>query len=342
MARIAAVLSVILRSAVRSARSVGGLLGNNFLLVIALLMAEEPVDRPSSTSIFYFVIGLLYAIPLANDLTLRIPAERFALWPLRRGERVLASVANMALNPLLAVAILFAALSRHPAVRVGLLASGLAAPFAAYALRFAARGLGGGARWSLLRLIPRFPGRLGGWTQNRLRAQLWMLDLYFAAALAVGGILYRRYAANPDPAADLVIGHLLLILLSTLAQANIAFDAGAEETRARLLPVSGAAILFAQDLAWLSIAAVLAAGYATVPVGAAALAALIAGHSGVGRPPAPQRRGHFATGTLWPVGIAQIFAILITGALAVRFGVVVLLAAVLVYVGSLAWYGRRR
>ena len=341
MARVAVVLAVVVRSAFRNARGIGGFLGNNFFLVIVLLMAEEPTDRPSSTAIFYLVIGLLYAIPLANDLTLRIPAERFGLWPLGRGERALIHAANLVLNPLLAVAIAFAALSRHPAVRVGLLASGVVAPLAAYAFKWLARVLRRFDRLSLLRLIPPFPGPLGGLIQNHVREQLRMLDPYFAAALSLGGIVYRISTPNVDATASLVIGSLVIILMSTLAQAHLGFDSASENTRERLLPISGAAVLWARDAAWFAIVAALAAGYASWPVVTEAFIALAIGHSQVARPRVEQKRGHFASGALWPVGIGQTLGIPVAGAFAHRFGLPVALASVVVYAVSLYYYGRK-
>jgi hypothetical protein len=341
MARLSAVLGVIARSAWRNVRSVGGFAGNNLFAVIVLLMAEEPRDRPSSTAAFYLVIGLLYAIPLANDLTLRIPAERFALWPLRRMERAIVYAVNLALNPLLFIAVMFAALSRHRAVGVGLLASGIVAPFAAYALRLLARRVRRVNRFSILRIIPRFPGRLGGLVQNHVREQLRMLDVYFAAALSIGGVVYRFFDRSADAMATLVIGHLVVIMMSTLAQAHLAFDGETENTRARLLPVSGAAMLFAKDAAWLSILAVLAAGYASLPVAIAAVAALTVGHSTTARPRIEQRRGHFASGTLGPVGIVQVLAIVLAGGATFRLGMPVASLFLGAYAMSLFWYGRK-
>jgi hypothetical protein len=332
---------VLARSAVRNARGVGGLLGNNFIAVIVVLMAQEPLNRPSSTAFFYFVIGLLYAVPLARDLTLRIPADRFALWPLGRAQRALIHAANLALNPLLLVAVVFGALSRHPAVRAGLLVSGLIAPFVAAALEYLARVTHRFERVSIVRLIPSFPGRLSGLIQNHIREQLRMLDVYFAAAFSIGGLIYRFSDAHADAMAGLVIGHLLIIQMSTLAQAHLAYDGGAERTRARLLPISGPAILLAKDVAWLSIVAVLAAAYASPSVVAAACAALAVGHAQVARPRIEQRRGHFASGTLWPCGIVQILAIIVAGGTTAHFGAVVALLFAGAWAASLIWYGQK-
>lgn len=341
MARVAAVLSVIVRSAVRNVRSVGRFLGNNFFVVIAILMAEEPADRPSSTSFFYLAIGLLYAIPLASELTLRIPADRFAVWPLTRAQRAIIYAANLLFNPLLVVAILFAALSRHPGVWVGLLLSGLAAPPAAYVIRFVAGAAHHFDRLSIFRLIPMFPGRLGGLIQNHVREQLRMLDMYFAAALSLGGIAYRLLDPRAEAMATPVIGCLLLIMTSTLGQSHLSFDGDSENARARLLPISGMAALFAKDAAWLSIVAVIAAPYASLPVAMAALMVLAAGHCSAARPRIAQLRAHFSSGTLWPVGIAQIAAVIAAAVITTRFGVAPAPLFAAVYFASLVRYGRK-
>jgi hypothetical protein len=321
---------------------VGAFLGNNFFLIIVLLMADEPRDRPSSTAIFYLTIGLLYAIPLANDLTLRIPAERFALWPLSCVARVVVHIVNLAMNPLVIVAVLFASLSRHPAVRVGLLASGIVAPLVAYAFRFAARKLGRLDYVSLVRLVARFPGRLGGLTQNRLRGQLRLLDSYFAAALSIGGVAYRLFGPPLDAMAPLVIGHMIVITLSTLAQPHLAFDAAQEEVRAGLLPISGPALLLAKDAAWFALAALLLGPYASLAVGVAAVTTLTVAHTAAAREKIEQRRANFASGTLWPTGIGQLAGIVVAGVATFRFGLTIAPLFAAAYTVSLIWYGRKR
>jgi hypothetical protein len=341
MARVATVLGIIIRSAWRNARSVGRFLVNNFFAVIVLLMAEEPPNRPSSTAVFYLVIGLLYAIPLADGLTLRIPADRFALWPLRRAERLIIYTANLALNPLLVLAVLFAALSRHPAVRVGLLASGVVAPLAAYAWRAVVRGVRHMNAFSMMRRIPRFPGRLGGLVQNHVREQLRMLDVYFAAALSIGGAAYRSLVPHADVMAPRVIGHLIVIMMSTLAQAHLALDAESNDTRARLFPVTGTAVLFARDAAWLSIVGLMVLWCVSLPVALAAFAALTVGHYPAAWPRIEQRLGHFASGTLAPVGMAQMLAITAAGVATFRFGVLATPLFAGCYLASLFWYGRK-
>jgi hypothetical protein len=208
-------------------------------------------------------------------------------------------------------------------------------------MRFLARATRRLDRLSILRLIPAFPGPLGGLVQNHVREYLRMLDVYFAAMLSLGGVLYRVFDPRPDAMASRVIGHLLVIIMSTLGQAHLAFDADSENTRVRLFPISGAAILFAKDAAWLSIVAVLAVWYASLPLAVAALTALTVGHCPAARPRIEQRRGHFASGTLWPVGFAQMLAIIVAGVATLRFGIAIAALFAGAYAASLIWYGRK-
>src|SRR5262249_19748902 len=159
------------------------------------------------------------ALPSAGDMARRIPAARLELWPRSSWERVALNAFNLLLNPVLFLAVLFAALSRHRAVGVGLLAAGVLAPFVLRAVRLWRNPPG------LMHLVPGFPGRLGGLVQNRVRELLQSLDVWFAALLSLGGCLYRMFHPHPDPMAQVVIGGLIVVLLSTLAQANSSFDA---------------------------------------------------------------------------------------------------------------------
>ncbi len=338
MAAVLAIVRALARSAWRSLRGVGSFSGNNFVVVIAFLMAEEPVDRPSSTAVFYLLIGLLYTIPLAQELGQRIPPDRLALWPLSTRQKLAIAAMNLALNPLLGIALLFSLLSRHPVVGAGLFVIGAAAPVLVAGFRMA----GPSIRWS--RLVPRIPGPLGGLMQNHLREFLQMLDFYLAALLAFVGVAYRLLATTPtDPAMPLVLGHMVVILVSTMAQVQPGFDAESGLTRYRLLPVTGRDLLLARDAAWLILVVVLTLGYPVIPCLSAALIALAAGHSSLSekaRPRVEQRRWNFSSGFLAPTGMTQIFGIVVCGALSAQYGWPVLVAAAGIYAGSVAWYGR--
>jgi len=336
-APVTAILTGIVRSSWRDLRSLGSIAGNNILVLIVLMMANEPPNRPSSATFYLFLIGLLFLFPLSADVLRQIPAERFRLWPLSQFERVAVRVAALGLNPMLAIAIVFTVATRHLAVGIALiLLAVLAEAFAVLTATIRSRAPHLGA----FRFIPPIPGKLGGIVQNHLRVLLGALDVYFAAMLAIGGALYAHFGEHPDPAAGWVIGLLVILFLSTLAQCQFGFESSAEEMRYRLLPISGIEILLAKDLAWLAVAAVMVWPFRLLPCAAAACAALAIGHDTAVRRPITQRRWRFAEGRLAPTGIVQIVALVSGGVAVDRYGWPMFLAFAAAYAGSLWWYGR--
>ena len=316
------VLLAVLRSSFRSLRTAGGLLGNNLTAVIVLLMMEEPRDRPSSTAPWYLLIGPLYALPMAQRLHEQIPAARLALWPLPAWQKGLVHAASFALNPMFVLALLFAALSRHQAVGIGVFMAGAIAPLLTPP---SPKSLG------LLRRLPPFPGRLGGLILSDVREMLQTLDVVFAVIVALGGAAYRLLAQETDPLIPAVCGGLLVIVMSTLAQANTV------KTRLWLLPLSGTDILVSRDVAWLVVLLALGCTYELKVVIAGGLAALAVGHRGS----VVQRRWQFSSGELRPTGLFQIVAVMIAGAAAQSYGWIVVPCAAAFYAVSLRWYATR-
>lgn len=339
MVAVAAIVAGIARSSWRDLRSLGSFTGNNLFAVIALMMAEEPVDRPSSTAFFYFLIGLLYLFPLAIDVVRQVPPVRFALWPLNFKQRAAIYAATLICNPMLIIALLFASLSREPSVGRMLFAAGVTAPILA---SIASVIFKRAPAINLFTFIPRFPGLLGGLIQAHVRESLGMLDFYFAAVLSLGGLLYRIYSPHPDPMAPLVIGHLVVILLSTMAQTLYGTDAAAMHTRLQILPLSGVQILLAKDASWLLLVLVLAWPSPILPILAASAAALAVGHSVQVKQVIPQRRWRFAQGSLAPTGIVQMVALVAAGASVNQLGARMLPVVAAAYLVSLFWYGRSR
>ncbi|MGJ5816537.1 hypothetical protein [Paludibaculum fermentans] len=335
MAGLAALIAALGRSAQRSFGRFGSVTHNNLFAVILLLMAEEPMDRPSSTAVFYLVIGALAALPLAGDMARRIPEARMALWPLTTWQRAVVFALNLLLNPMLPLAVLFALLSRHPVVGAGLFALGVCAPVLLGVFRI----------WKnpprLLRLVPSLPGRLGGLVQNRLRELLQTLDLWFAALLSLGGCLYLLFYPQPDPMAKVVIGGLIVILLSTAGQASSSFDAESAIARRLLLPLSGRDVLLARDLAWLIVLLLLTGPYGWHRTLSAGFLALAAGHRTALTPPTEQTRWQFAAGQLIPTGLFQIFAVMLAISTTHQYGPLVTLAAAGIWYASLQWFGRK-
>ncbi len=334
MAGLTGLIAALGRSAQRSFGRFGSVTHNNLFAVILILMAEEPLDRPSSTAIFYLVIGALAALPLAGDMARRIPEARMALWPLTAWQRATVFAVNLLLNPMLPLAVMFALLSRHPAVGAGLFSVGILAPIALGAFRI----------WKnpprLLRLVPSLPGRLGGLVQNRLRELLQTLDLWFATLLSLGGCLYRILSAHPDPMAPVVLGGLVAILLSTAGQASSSFDAESAVARRLLLPLSGRDVLLARDLALFIPLLILTAPHNPLGAASAGFLALAAGHRTILTPPTEQTRWQFAAGQLVPTGLFQIFAVILAVSTTNQYGPLVTLATAAIWWASLEWYGR--
>lgn len=336
MAAVAAIILAILRSGRRSLRAAGAFTGNNLAGIIALLMAEEPRDRPSSTTVIYLFIGLLWAIPMAREVNRRIPPECYLLWPLKTWQRGIIHAFNIILNPLIVIAALFGALSRDPVIGWALFVIGAAAPLAVLAGDSILGDVSLPLGW-----IPRMPGRMGGLIQNHLRELLQLLDAWFALIVASSGAAWLHFGSNTDKAAPVVFGHLVILLMSTLAQGHVGFDAGAAGQRLRLLPVSGSEVLIAKDAAWLIVVVPLIVWFPLVPCLAAALIALAMGHRNSISPAIEQRRWSFASGRLAPDGLLQMIALIATGAAANSWGWPVLPVVVMVYAASVWWSGRR-
>lgn len=338
MAAIAAVIVAVFLSAWRSLRKTSSFTGNNLVAFIALLMAAEPRNRPSVTAVFYLIIGMLLILPLSQELTRRIPSIRLRVWPLNSSQKVIIFGINLLSNPLIAIAILFGLLSGDRQVGLGLLLIGAVAPAAVFAGNALAEHL---AAWSPFRLITRPPGRLGGLVQSQIRTLLQMLDVYFALMTAIGGVIYTRFAAKPDPAASIVLGCLVVLLMSTSAQGYATFDAQASQTRMRLLPASGVALLLAKDTAWMLLTIPLIIWFRPLTALASALAVLLIGHSTSAKQPIEQRRWSFATGRLVPQGLLQLISLAGAASAVQQWGWLAFAAVAASYGASLWWWGHQ-
>ncbi len=295
-------------------------------------MWAEPKDRPSSTAVIYLMVGLLWMLPISQELTRRVPSIPFRLWPLGRRQKAAIYIANLLLNPLIAIAILFAALSRDPGVGVALFWTGLAGPFLVL----------GSHRlvWSPFESIPRLPGKLGGLMQSYLRELLQLLDFYLALLTAIGGLIFCRLSAHPDSEAAIVLGVIVVLIMSTCAQGHTSFDAVASDQRIRMLPISRIAVLFARDVAWLLVTVPLVIGFRPLACVGAALAALAVGHRISAGKSIEQRRWNFATGKLVPEGIFQMLVTVSAGAAVYNQGLPAFFLVLVGYAGSLLWFGR--
>ena len=89
---------------------------------------------------------------------------------------------------------------------------------------------------------------------------------------------------------------------------------------ARLLPLSGIAILLAHDIAWFILVLALTWPYPILPSIAACGMALAVGHHAAVNPPLEQRRWRFAQGRVAPTGVLQILALVSAGVAVHQFG----------------------
>jgi hypothetical protein len=329
---VTAVVGAIARSSWRELRSLGSFQGNNLLAVIVLMMANEPRNLQSSASFYWLLIGALFLFPLSADLLRQVPKDRLDLWPLSRAQMAAIRAATLLLNPVLWIAVALS-IFVHSAV-LGLVL--LVASFAAQLLVSIRL-----PRANPLRFIPRFPGPLGGLIQNHLRILLSSLDCYFAALFAICAAVYCFFTAHPDPMATVIIGQLVVIFLSTLAQCQFGFDDAAERVRYRLIPLSGARILLAKDLAWVVLALLLTWPFHLLACLCSSAAVLAIGHHTAVTQPVRQNRWRFAEGRLGTVGLLQMFAAMSSGVAVAQVGAVVVIPFAGAYLASLWFYGRK-
>jgi hypothetical protein len=306
--------------------------GNNLVPLIALMMADEPPSLQSSASFYGLVVGLLFLFPLSADLLRQVPSERLHLWPLSTGQLAAIRAATLLLNPVLWVALAVSVVTHN--FRAGLLL--VLVSFAVQLLVSIPL-----PRMNLLRFIGTFPGNLGGLIQNHLRVLLSALDFYFATLFALCAAVYCFWTAQPDPMARVIIGQLIVIFLSTLAQCQFGFDDAAERIRYRLLPLSGVQILLAKDVAWWMLAILLTWPFHLLACLSSAATVLAIGHHTAVRKPVRQHRWRFAEGRLGTVGLLQVFGAMSSGVAVSQAGPAAALPCVALYCASLWWYGRK-
>jgi hypothetical protein len=143
-----------------------------------------------------------------------------------------------------------------------------------------------------------------------------------------------------DPAALPILSMVVVVALSTSAQALMALD-GTGAQRYQLLPLRGWQILLAKDLAFLVVLLILIAPLEVPASLTAGLAALAIGHSRAGMPTVTEKRWRFTSGVLWPTGAFQIFAIFAVGNGVLRYGAMFAGMTVAAWVISLWWFGRK-
>ena len=330
---LAAILRALGRVVWRDLRSYNSLVGNNFFLFVLLL-----AQQLEASLFFALILGLLLLFPLSADPLAKVPPERLEAWPVARRGRVILRLGSMALSP--AAWITVAVVAKTSSIVTG--ASFLAlAVFAQTISVLGARLIARAPQWDLLRWIPRFPGQWGGLVSKDLRQMLRVLDFYLALLLSLSGIAYRLLGRRVDPDAFPVLAIMVVLALSTYGQCLFGLDWPQGWIRYRLLPLRGWQVLLAKDAAFVLLAMVLVAGLDPIAGFAAALAALAVGHHASVYTPVPQKRWRFTGGTLLPTGLLQAVAMFGVGVGARREGLIYLAPAVVLYVLSVWFYGRK-
>ena len=334
MAGLAAILGALARVVWRDLRTFSTLSGNNFFLVVALIM----IGQWQSGLFFIALFGILLLVPLAGDPLRKIPADRLMLWPLSRTERIALRLSSPALTPLVWIAVPF--LFRAAGLSVGLALIALAliiqVLLATWRHIMARR-----PPWNPFRYVPKPPGKLGRLIQKNARQLLSVLDTYVALLLCLACIVFRLVSRNLDPEATVILSLLVALALSTQAQCLFGLDLPWGIVRYRLLPLRGREILLVQDAAFLVILLILTLPLAPLPGLAAGLVALGLGHRASVLRPMPQHRWRFTGGAIFPFGFFQVILMMATGVAVARQSVWYLAMALAFYLGSLWYYGRR-
>jgi hypothetical protein len=279
MARVRAVLAALATAARRDFRTVAWFSGNNlFVAAISLLAMNDPGAFVAMSAF----IGLVLFIPLSASPLRLAPRDRLAVWPLRGRERRALEVLALGLSPVAWLIVGLAVWKRASAGLVAMTAGVFAAGFVPPSTPPARRGV-----W---RRMPAFPGPLNQLIRKNLRETLSTLDFWGSAAVGAFPIGLRIAGAlTPDALLPSTI--LVMLAISTYAQALFGLDGEGGMTRYRLLPVPGWQILAAKDVAFVLLSVML-----TLPLAPAA--GLAAAHgaggraAGIGKP--PQRPGALA------------------------------------------------
>lgn len=342
MAAVPAILKALRRAVGRDLGTHGSIKVNNLFLFVALLAygAINTGLKPNSAYPLFLLLGFLLLFPLSSDPLGKIPPARLALWPLTPGQRLGLRFASLALSPVTWIGVLILLRTARPLMALAFFALAAGVQSAAALGRYAAKR---DPHWNPLRYIPQFPGRLGGLVRKNIREMLSLLDPYAALLLSIGGGAYRLFGAHPDPEGFAITGLLVALTMSTYAQSlfGLELGSGSGMTRYRLLPLGGWEILLAKDIAFLAVLFVLLLPLDPGPGLTFGMVALALGHHSSVLLELPQQRWRFTGGRLLPVGALQALGGMALGFVEYERGFVVLVLAVVGYLASLSYYGRR-
>jgi hypothetical protein len=264
--------------------------------------------------------------------------DRLDLWPLSPLDRIIIRIASIGFSPAAWITIALLVVARKPVFAAAFL--GAAILFYGLGTLFASVPAAC-PRANLARYIPDIGGRLGGLIRKNVRELLSLLDPYAALILTISGTVYRFAAKPVEPDALMLLSILVVLALSTHALTLFGLDTGSSFTRYHLLPLAGWQILLAKDIAFLAVLVVLVLPLAPLAGMAAGLMALTVGHKPSVETPVEQKRWRFTGGAPIGSGIVQVFLMFGAGTLVARSSPLFLVPAVVIYVVSLFWFGRK-
>lgn len=310
---------------IRDVKKLGSVAGNNFFLFAFLALSQ-------SGAFLQIVLGMLLLFPLSTDPVRNIPPDRLQLWPLSRRNRALLRMASFWFSPAAWIALVLLVRASTPWFALEFLVVVL--------LFYAATTLFSSipSRAPAFNLLRYMPG--SGLVRKNLRELLSLLDPYIGLVLSIAATAYRIFSAQVEPDALLMVSLLIVLALSTHALTLFGLDTASGFTRYRLLPLRGWQILAAKDTAFFTVLLVLVLPLAPLPAIAAGLMAVSVGHSASIKYLAPQTRWRFTGGASLGAGLLQVFLMFSAGTMVARSSKLVLIPCLLIYVGSLLYFGK--
>lgn len=331
MARVTGVLKAVALASWRDAKTILSIAGQNLFLFIALVALQ-----PEGAAFFALILAAVVIFPLSADPMEKVPKDRWRLWPLTERERVVIRTVSVLFSP---VTWLVVFLLLRGGWRAGALFLAIVIPVKLLAY-FIARWNTRLPQANLLHRISAPRGIIGAIVRLHWREMLTTLDPYVALLLSACTKLYQLSGKPLDPAALQIMSLVTALAMSTSAQLLLGLDGPGAE-RYRYLPVRGWQILWAKDLAFLSLLALLVAPLDLLSGVLGGIAALTVGHHRSIMQPIPQNRWRFTSGVLLPDGLLQTVALFSIGNSARTFGVAVIGPCLLCWLGSLWFYGRK-
>ena len=328
LARPRAVLKWLARTAKRRRSSFSFTGSNLHYTAVAMMFLLDP----AITGILLLIMGVIVVLPLSSDPLSAIPRVRLRLWPLQDNERRILRLISPWLNPMTWIVVALA-LWKRASWGLAVLAGGIVAT------GFITSARAGKSTLATWRWMPGFPRPLNHLIRKNLREMLSTLDFCCAALISVAALGWRIAGLLP-PEAFFPLTIVAMLALSTCALALFGLDGTAGMKRYSLLPARGWQLLLAKDIAYLSIALIIAAPLSVPGAMGAAFVALAVGHKASVRSIRPQTRWRFQTGPSFGDAIGQIIPMAMAGAAVVYSSPWFLIPCAAAWAGSTWWFGR--